>query len=159
MGMSVYNGSLYAGTLPLASVYRYDGNSKWTNTGNLDTTPDVRYRRAWSMAVFNGKLFCGVLPSGHIYSLNVGQNATYDKTLPAGWQTLTATRASDRVKLYLNGRLVATSDADSQSVDELCNGMPLLIGSGQHDYFNGKIKNLRIYNNALSELQIRRLLK
>ena len=159
MGMSIYNGSLYAGTLPLASVYRYDGNSKWTNTGNLDTTPDVRYRRAWSMAVFNGKLFCGVLPSGHIYSLNVGQNATYDKTLPAGWQTLTATRASDRVKLYLNGRLVATSDADSQSVDELCNGMPLLIGSGQHDYFNGKIKNLRIYNNALSELQIRRLLK
>ena len=156
MGMSVYNGSLYAGTLPLANVYRYDGNSKWTDTGQLDKTPDVKYRRAWSMAVFDGKLFCGVLPSGHIHSLNVGQNATYDRALSAGWQNLTVTRSESNVKLYVNGKHVATSDADSPEVGELCNGGPLTVGSGQHDFLNGKLRDLKVYQGVLSDSQIRR---
>ena len=59
MGMAVYKGKLYAGTLPKAEVYRYDGGTEWVLTGQLDETPKVRYRRAWSMAVFDGKLFCG----------------------------------------------------------------------------------------------------
>ena len=63
MGMSVYNGKLYAGTLPLADVYRYDANSKWTSVGQLDKTPNVRYRRAWTMAVYQGKLECVGAPS------------------------------------------------------------------------------------------------
>ena len=63
MAMAVYNGKLYAGTLPLGQVYRYDGGDTWTLTGQLDTTPDVRYRRVWSMAVYRGKLFGGTLPS------------------------------------------------------------------------------------------------
>ena len=62
--MAVYNGKLYAGTLPLGEVYRYDGDQKWTLTGQLDTTPNVKYRRVWSMAVCQGKLFAGTLPSG-----------------------------------------------------------------------------------------------
>ena len=45
------DGKFYAGTLPLAQVYRFDGGTKWTCTGQLDRTPDVKYRRAWSMAV------------------------------------------------------------------------------------------------------------
>lgn len=159
MGVSVYNGSLYAGTLPLANVYRYDGDSKWTSTGQLDKTPDVRYRRAWSMAVFDGKLFCGVLPSGHVYSLNIGQNVTYDKALAAGWHNLTVTRSQAEVKLYVDGKLIATSDTDSHVVGDLCNGMPLTIGNGQHDFFNGKLKNLKIYQGVLSPLQVRRLTK
>ena len=36
MAMAVYNGKLYAGTLPLAKVYRYEGGTTWTNTGQLD---------------------------------------------------------------------------------------------------------------------------
>ena len=30
MAMVVYNGKLYAGSLPLAKVYRYDGGTTWT---------------------------------------------------------------------------------------------------------------------------------
>ena len=81
MAMAVYNGKLYAGTLPLANVYRYEGGATWTNTGQLDTTPDVKYRRVWSMAVFEGKLFGGTLPSGRVYALQAGANATYDHAL------------------------------------------------------------------------------
>ena len=64
MGMMVYNGKLYAGTLPLAEMYRYDGDKTWTRLQQLDLTPDVRYRRAWSMAVHGGRLYCGTLPWG-----------------------------------------------------------------------------------------------
>ena len=69
MGMAVYNGKLYAGTLPLGQVYRYDGKGRWTCTGQVDRTPDVKYRRAWSTAVYNGKLSFGTLPAGRVMSL------------------------------------------------------------------------------------------
>jgi len=157
MAVSVYNGSFYAGTLPLANVYRYDGKSQWTNTGQLDKTPDVKYRRAWSMAVYDGKLFCGVLPSGHVHSLNVGQNVTYDQALSPGWHRLTVSRAKSNVKLYIDGQHIATSDDDSGTVGELCNGISLSVGYGQHDYFNGKIRDLKVFQGVLTGPQIRKL--
>ena len=159
MGMSVYNGKLYAGTLPYADVYRYEGDSKWVTTGRLDNTPDVRYRRAWVMAVFEGKLFCGVLPSGHVLSLEAGKSTTYDRSLPAGWQHLTAVKTTDRLQLYLNGKLVSSSTSFDPDSYKLQNDQPLKIGFGQHDYFNGKMKDVRIYQGALTPAQILDLAK
>ena len=159
MGMSVYNGKLYAGTLPYADVYRYEGGSKWVTTGRLDNTPDVRYRRAWVMAVFQGKLFCGVLPSGHVLSLEAGKSVTYDRALASGWQHLTAVKTSRQLKLYLNGKLVsASTDFDSAAYD-LKHGQPLKLGFGQHDYFNGKMKDVRLYQRALTATQVAELAK
>ena len=31
------------------------------------------------------------------------------------------------------------------------NGQPLLVGFGQHDHFNGKMRDLRMYNRARSD--------
>ncbi|MEO2024350.1 MAG: LamG domain-containing protein [Fuerstiella sp.] len=150
MGMAVYNGKLYAGTLPFADVYRYDGDNKWTSTGRLDNTPDVRYRRAWSMAVFDGMLFCGVLPSGHVLSLEAGKSVTYDRSLPAGWHHIVAVKSSDRLRLYVDGNRVAESSEFNPLDYDLSMNGPLKIGFGQHDYFNGKMKDVRIYNRELS---------
>ncbi len=154
MAMAVYNGKLYAGTLPLAQVYRYDGNTTWTCTGQLDTTPDVRFRRAWSMAVYKGKLFCGTLPSGHVYSLEAGKSVTHDRELAPGWRHVAAVKAGGRLKLYVDGKLVAASSAFNRADYNLDNQQPLKIGFGQHDYFNGKLRDLRIYNRALDEADI-----
>lgn len=154
MGMSVYNGKLYAGTLPWAEVYRYDGANKWTSTGRLDKTPDVRYRRVWSMAVYQGKLFCGVLPSGRVLSLEAGKSVTYDRALPSGWRHLVAVKSGDRLKLYIDGKHVADSTKFDPEKFNLNTQSPLKIGFGQHDYFNGKMKDLRIYNRALSPSEI-----
>ena len=159
MGMAVYNGKLYAGTLPLAEVYRYDGGTTWVSTGQLDKTTDVRYRRAWSMAVYNGKLFCGVLPSGHVYSLEAGRGATYDRALPAGWRHLAAIKAEDRLKLYVDGTCVAASTMFDPSDYDLTANTPLKIGFGQHDYFNGRMKDLRIYDRELGATEIIELAK
>ena len=52
MGMMVHNGALYAGTLPLAQLYRHEGGGDWRLLRQLDTTPDVQYRRVWTMAEY-----------------------------------------------------------------------------------------------------------
>lgn len=154
MGMAVYNGKLYAGTLPLAHVYRYDGGQTWTDTGRLDTTPDVQYRRAWSMAVHDGKLYCGVLPSGRVLRYETGACISHDHELPPGWVHLAAQREGDTLALYLNGQKTNERTGAAINID---NKAPLKIGLGQHDYFNGRMKDVRIYGRALDEAEIAKL--
>lgn len=146
MGMAVYNGMLYAGSLPLAAVYRYDGAAGWTNTGQLDTTPDVQYRRAWSMAVYDGKLFCGVLPSGRVYSLETGAAVSHDRAVSPGWVHVAGVRSGEAMTIYANGERVARRDV---SADSAASTAPMRIGFGQHDYFNGRMRDLRVYGEAL----------
>lgn len=153
MGMAVYNGALYAGTLPLAEVYRYDGGRTWTRTGRLDHTPGVRYRRAWSMAVYQGRLFCGTLPSGRVLSLEAGKSATHDRQLPPGWHTVAAVRQRSRLRLCLDGRTVATASLDGAW--DVSNTQPLKIGFGSQNYFQGKIRDLRLYGRALDDSELR----
>lgn len=154
MGMAIYNGKLYAGTLPSAEVYRYEGGQEWTKVGRLDYTPDVRYRRAWSMAVYQGKLFCGTLPSGHVHAYEVGRSATYDHELRPGWKHLVAVRDRNRLKLYLDGKLVAQSSPFDSAQYDISNDKPLTIGFGDHDYFNGCLSDLRLYNRALNDAEV-----
>ncbi len=102
MPLLVYNGKMYGGTLPLAEVYRYDNNS-WNRIGQVDKTPDVKYRRAWSMAVYQGRLFVGTLPSGRVLSIEAGKNVTYDHEFPSGWHHIAAVRGDRSLKLFVDG--------------------------------------------------------
>jgi hypothetical protein len=149
MAVAVYNGMFYVGTLPLAKVYRYDGGATWTDLGQLDKTPDVKYRRAWAMAVFQGRLFCGTLPSGHVFSREAGKCVTYDRELPAGWRHIAAVRRSDRLELFIDGRRAARSSVFDPKDFNLATGRPLRIGSGQHDFFRGRMKDVKIWRRAL----------
>jgi outer membrane protein assembly factor BamB len=155
MGPNVYNGKLYAGTLPLAEIYRYDGDARWNSVGRVDFTPDVMYRRAWSMTVFNGRLFSGTLPSGRVRSFEAGKNVTYDRELPSGWRHIAAVREANRLKLYIDGELAAQSSEFQAESFDLANDAPLRIGSGPHDFFFGKLKDVRIYAKALTPGEVR----
>jgi lysophospholipase L1-like esterase len=157
MGMAVHNGKLYAGTLPSAAVYRYEGGTSWMNTGRLDFTPDVRYRRAWSMAVFRGRLFCGTLPSGHVHALTAGPSVTLDRELKPGWRHLAAVRHGSRLELFVDGKLIGVSEPFDRSAFNLTNDQPLTIGFGAHDYFRGRLSDLRLYGRALSADEIAQL--
>jgi hypothetical protein len=159
MGMMVYNGKLYGGTLPLAEVYRYDGDFMWTKVGRLDFTPGVKYRRAWTMAIFQGKLFCGTLPSGRVYSLEAGKNVTYDKAVGPGWNHLAAIKDHHRLKLYVNGKLVATSSSFDPVKYDLSNDEALRIGFGNQNVLNGSLRDLRIYSCALGSADVSRLFR
>ncbi|MDZ4401440.1 LamG domain-containing protein [Prosthecobacter sp.] len=154
MGPNVYNGKLYVGTLPMAEIFRFDGEQRWTSMGRVDFTPDAVYRRAWSMAVFNGRLYSGTLPSGHVRSFEAGKNATDDRELAPGWRHIAAVRDGSRLKLYIDGRPVAQSSEFEPAQFDLTNKSPLQIGSGPQDFFNGKMKDVRIYSKALTAAEV-----
>jgi hypothetical protein len=155
MPLVVYNDKLFGGTLPLAEVYRFDGDESWTKVGRLDHTPDVKYRRAWSMAVFQGRLFCGTLPSGHVHSIEAGKNVTYDRERAPGWRHVDAVRRGNRLELFVDGELAARSGEFRATDYNLTVARPLQIGLGAHDYFRGRLAEIRLYQGALSPQAIR----
>ena len=157
MGMASYNGQLYAGTLPMAGVYRYDGGTNWSSTGRLDPTPDVKYRRAWSMAVFQGMLFCGTLPAGHVYSMQAGKCVTYDHPLSEEEHAIAAVRQGGELRLYVDGKEVARTISSDKSARDVTSDTPLLIGKGPTGTGNASITNMKIHPHALSEEEIRNI--
>lgn len=157
MGMMVYNGALYAGTLPSAEVYRYDGGSTWSRVGLLDDTPGVRYRRAWSMATYQGRLYCGTLPSGRVLAIEAGALVSQDDALPPGWRHVAAVRNGARLRLYVDGRLAAETRRAEGIRFDLSQTTPLYIGKGAQDHFCGSLRDLRVYDRALTESEVRQL--
>jgi hypothetical protein len=154
MPLLVYNGRMYGGTLPLAEIYRYDGDENWTRLGRVDHTPDVKYRRAWSMAVHRGRLFVGTLPSGRVLSIEAGRNATYDRQLAPGWHHIAAVRGAKTLKLYIDGSLVSESSPMDASEYDLSIDGPIEIGFGAQDRFRGRIADVRLYRGELTSAQI-----
>ncbi|QDT35568.1 LamG domain-containing protein [Thalassoglobus polymorphus] len=156
MPLLVYNGQMYAGSLPTGEVYRFDGGQDWKKIARLDMTPDVKYRRVWSMAVFQGKLFAGTLPAGRVHSVSIGHVATHDKTLSPGWHHLAAVRNQGKLNLYVDGQLSSTSSSFASDLN-ISNKAPARIGFGTRDYFRGRMTDLRIYHAPLSSEAISKL--
>ena len=154
MGMLVHNGRLVAGTLPLAEVYEFDNKSSWNKLTRLDHTPDVRFRRAWTMAEHDGKLFCSTLPSGKIYSWRAGRVAMAGKTFPAGWHHVAAVRSSSSIKLFVDGILASTQSGFETADYDLSVDHPLRIGFGPNDYFKGKLSDVKLFGRALTDAEI-----
>jgi len=163
MGMLVHNGRLMAGTLPLAEVYQFNGllnggvNSvagrSWQRLTQLDTTPDVKYRRAWTMAEYRGQLFCSTLPSGHVQACEVGKLATWDKEIPTGWHHVAAVKSGGKLLLYVDGKLKSSSTDFNPDDFDLTNDQPLRIGSGPNDFFHGRLRDVRLYRRALTHVE------
>lgn len=157
MGLAMFNGKLYGGTLPLAQVYRQDA-AGWTLTGRLDFS-DVVYRRAWSMAVYQGRLYCGTLPSGHVHALEAGVATSHDAELEPGWRHVVAMRQGNHLGLFVDGKRVAESPSFDPARFNLAAGAPLRIGFGEHDYFHGRLREVRLYGRALSDREVQRLFR
>jgi hypothetical protein len=157
MGMLVHNGRLLAGTLPLAEVYSYEGDATWKRLTRLDHTPDVTYRRAWTMAEHAGEVFCSTLPSGRIYAFSAGHQVAWERSLSSDWHHVAAIKSTDRLSLYVDGHPVAetaTFDANSYNLE---NSVPLRIGNGANGHWHGQLRDVRIYQVALSAAEIETL--
>ena len=169
--LMVYNGSFYSGTIPRAEVFRYDGPHQWTSLGrlfdpsNYDAKEDVEdWTRASSLRVYQGKLFCSTATCyrsqieqprpddirGKVYSLQAGAGVSYDHDLGAGWKHVAAVRKDGVMKLFINGQLAAERPANGEQLD-VSTEAPLRIGFGPHSHFQGKIREVRLYNRALSD--------
>ena len=157
MGIALYNGKVYIGSLPMANVWRMDSR-KATFVGTLDTSP-ASLKRVWSMAIYQGKLLGGTLPSGHVRAIEAGKMAPWDQVFPGGWRHVTAFKRGSALHLCVDGRQVAVNSGFNPSYYDLNNTQPLSIGFGAHDYFNGLMSDLRLYNRALDEAEIAALAK
>ncbi|MFM8469699.1 MAG: LamG-like jellyroll fold domain-containing protein, partial [Limisphaerales bacterium] len=96
---------------------------------------------------------------GSVHSMQAGQCVSYDKDLGAGWWQLTAVRQGGELRLYVNGQLVAKSATFNTADYDLSVKQPLKIGFGEHDYFTGRIREVRLYRRALADREIAALLK
>lgn len=159
MGMLVHNGRLTAGTLPLGEVYSYEGETTWNKVARLDHTPDVKYRRVWTMAEHNGQLFASTLPSGKIFAWSAGQQATWEHSLPPGWHHITAVKSTDRLTLYLDGEQVAQTPPFDASIYSVDTDQPLRIGTGTNGPLNGALTDVRIYRRAITATEVDALSK
>jgi hypothetical protein len=156
MGMLVHNGRLMAGTLPSADVYEYQGEKTWKRLAQLDATPDVRYRRAWTMVEHQGRVFCSTLPSGHVYAFAAGSGLAWERQFPEGWHHVAAVKTDRELKLFVDGKLVSAQSLSGADYN-LSSDVPVHIGKGANDSFNGRLRDVRLYRRALSEDEIRML--
>jgi hypothetical protein len=157
MGMLVHNGRLLGGTLPLAEVYSYEGGTEWRRLARLDPTPDVKYRRAWTMAEHDGRAYVSTLPSGRIHSFSAGRQAQYGRSLDAGWHHVAAVKTAGSLRILLDGALVAEAADPGLGGYELSSGAPLRLGDGENGPFRGAIREIQIFREALSPEAIGRL--
>lgn len=142
MGMLVHNGAFYGGTLPKGEVYRLDGEARWTRLKQLDETPDVRFRRVWTMGTWQGRLFTTTLPSGKVWSMSAGSLVTHDRELPAGWHDIAAERRGRKLFLSVDGEQVAEAETPETSL--ATEGLELKIGEGPRGRFPGRLKNVSL---------------
>jgi hypothetical protein len=59
------------------------------------------------------------------------------------------------LELFVDGDLAARSTAFAATDYDLTVTRPLRIGFGAHDYFRGRLVNIRLYQGALSPTAIR----
>jgi hypothetical protein len=182
----VYNGKLYGGSIPRAEVCRHDGDGRWTSLrrfysptnwapaapGQATSRQVTEWSRVTSLAVQGGRLFAGIgsctsalvdTPPdpqdvlGRVFSMEAGKGVSLDHDLGSGWKHLAAVRAGRGLRLYVDGRLAAESSSLTPADFDLSVPRPLRIGSGQTDYFNGRMGEVRLYRAALSPAQVRKL--
>lgn len=183
-GLVVYNGKLYGGSIPRAEVCRYDGGRAWTSLKRFYSpdgwtpappSPDLKrdelnaWSRVTSLTVHDGKLFAGtgsctssILDApcdvrGRVFCLEAGRCASYGGDVGPGWKHVAAVRRGGRLEIHLDGRLAAASSAFAPGDYDLATGRPLRIGFGQTDFFQGRMRDVRLYRGALPEAGVRDL--
>lgn len=178
--LTVYNGMLYAGAIPRGEVFRHDGDRRWTSLRRFFSPPGwdpgpptapVReevnnWTRVTSLTVHGGRLYASIgsctsavqdAPAdvrGSVFSYAAGRCVSYDEDLGPGWRHLTAARRGDRLCLYIDGRLVATSEPFEPRRFDLTTGGALRIGFGEQDYFSGRIRDVRLYRRGLGDDEV-----
>ena len=125
----------------------------------LDYTPDVTYRRAWTMAEHQGEVFCSTLPSGRVYAFTQGQQVQWGHTLSSAQHHVTATKSANCLTLYVDGDRVAQTQVSDIKSYVLDVEAPLRIGSGMNGRLSGQLSGVRVYQRMLNAVEIEALSK
>jgi hypothetical protein len=169
----VHHGKLYAGVLPKAQVYRYERDGQWTLLSSLASRPDYdqavcpSWNRVVSLTTHQGRLFAATGASqaraidvdpeatvGRVLACRAGQVLDHEHDIGGAWTHLVGVREGGRLRLYVNGKLSAESQAPPGHAFDLANVEPLTIGFGAQGSFSGSIADVRLYRGTVSQAQI-----
>lgn len=176
--LSVYNGKLYAGVIPKAEFYRYEKDGDWTLLGHLAERKDWEvnnyptWLRLTCLTSFQGRLW-GCTGScqgraldapideslGRVYSIQAGQVVSHERDIGGEWTHLAGVRDGKKLKLYVNGKLAASSDLRDGPAFNLTNDKPMLIGFGAQNFFTGAMADVRLYDGVLDDKAIANFMK
>ncbi|MBE9572504.1 MAG: LamG domain-containing protein [Proteobacteria bacterium] len=163
----VYNGKLYAGTLPRIGLWRYESGRDWTLLMRLLPKDDKYRARLTSLTVYDGKLFISTGCSngnifdepcdvrGKVFCIEAGKCISYDHDLGPGWKHIAAVKDGRTLKLYVNGQLAAKSAMFKPKEYDLSTDQPLNIGFGEVDYFSGDMREIRVHNRVITEEEVK----
>ena len=141
------------------SAWVYTEKDLRDNPGDIVSKYDSQSRRGFNFVIMN---YGGAVDSQSdcckvLFGIDNGKSITCDYHLEAGWRHLVSVRNGNKLKLYIDGKLTASSSEFNPADYDISNDKPFKIGFGQHDYFNGKISQLRLYNRALAVEEIETL--
>ena len=126
----------------------------WTRTNKLP--PGERYQIISNDSGSYGRIM-QIRPTDYWIFHTEGQAITY-AVIPTlnSWEHLAATWSTKEVKLYINGKLVATGVGDTATYND---GATTNIGRnfGQKDYYNGSLDEVALFNVVLTEDDIKNI--
>src|SRR5205823_5421057 len=90
---------------------------------------------------------------GKVYSFATGEGVSLDRDLGSGWKRVAAVRDGSWLRIYVDHKLAASSKSDDSPLSA-ANSSPLKIGFGPHSHFRGRMREVRIYDHALSSYEV-----
>lgn len=144
--------------ITVAAWIKKDNAAHWNTV--LSREIDSTWSEYMGLAVYKNHALFSIDPDGTKYT-KVTDNAS---VIPDKWVHLAGTYDNDTLKLYVNGHLMNSAFRKGPIFFKDKN--PLIIGGNSNDKnktlvdcFKGCIDELRIYKRALSETEIKRLIK
>jgi hypothetical protein len=76
--------------------------------------------------------------------MSAGACVTHDRELTPGWRQVVAQRAGDRLRMFVDDRLVAESAPFAPALSPSTRGVTLKIGDGPRGPFRGRLREVWI---------------
>jgi concanavalin A-like lectin/glucanase superfamily protein len=76
------------------------------------------------------------------------------RDLGDGWKHVAAVRRGKELRLYIDGQLAANVTSEGSPLN-ISSDSPLQIGFGPQGYFDGRMREIRLYDRALSEVAVK----
>ena len=87
----------------------------------------------------------------------IARLAMADSACPPGWHHVAAVRSGEVINVLLDGEVIGSQSGADIAEYDLSNGLPLQIGRGPNDFFNGRMADVRLFNRALTADELKRL--
>ncbi len=182
MDLNLYNGKLYAATIPRAELFRYERDASWTSlrrffdppgwhpvlVANMRSPDGDRRMREWtrvtSLAEHAGLLYVSIgsctsavidAPAdvrGSVHALGVGIVATTPNSLAPGWHHIAARSTGNRVSIHVDGREAAAASGHLPRPPTV--SARLRVGEDETGPYRGLLTGFRIDQRPLDDREI-----